>query len=49
MSYPIYRAESRERFEQMLREDARNEATTEFLPLNPKQWTRTCVMCWFMV
>ena len=36
MSYPIYRAESRERFEQMLREDARNEATTEFLPLNPE-------------
>ena len=36
MSYPIYRAESRERFEQMLWEDARNEATTEFLPLNPE-------------
>ena len=36
MSYPIYRAESRERFEQMMREDARNEATTEFLPLNPE-------------
>ena len=36
MSYPIYRAESRERFEQLLREDARNEATTEFLPLNPE-------------
>ena len=36
MSYPIYRAESRERFEQMLREDAHNEATNEFLPLNPE-------------
>ena len=36
MRYPIYRAESRERFEQLLREDARNEATTEFLPLNPE-------------
>ena len=35
MSYPIYRAESRERFEQLLRADARNEALTEFLPINP--------------
>ena len=36
MSYPIYRAESRERFEQMLREDARNEATTDPQPPNPE-------------
>ena len=35
MAYPIYRAESRERFEQLLRADARNEALTEFLPINP--------------
>ena len=35
MTYPIYRAESRERFEQLLRADARNEALTEFLPINP--------------
>ena len=32
MSYPIYRAESRERFEQLLREDNRNDFYTEFLP-----------------
>ncbi len=36
MSYPIYRAESRERFEQLLREDTRNEATTAPQPLNPE-------------
>ena len=35
MVYPIFRAESRERFETLLREDARNEAITEFLPINP--------------
>ena len=35
MAYPIFRAESRERFETLLREDARNEAITEFLPINP--------------
>ena len=35
MAYPIYRAESRERFEQLLRADARNDALTEFLPINP--------------
>ena len=35
MAYPIFRAESRERFEMLLREDARNEAITEFLPENP--------------
>ena len=35
MAFPIYRAESRERFETLLREDARNEAITEFLPVNP--------------
>ena len=34
MAYPIFRAESRERFETLLREDARNEAITEFLPIN---------------
>ena len=35
MSYPIYRAESRERFEQLLRADNRNDFYTEFLPVNP--------------
>ena len=35
MAYPIFRAESRERFETLLREDARNEAITEFLPISP--------------
>ena len=34
MSYPIYRAERRERFEQLLREDNRNDFYTEFLPAN---------------
>ena len=34
MAYPIFRAENRERFETLLREDARNEAITEFLPIN---------------
>ena len=32
MSYPIYRAESRERFAQLLREDNRNDLYTKFLP-----------------
>ena len=32
---PNLPAESRERFETLLREDARNEAITEFLPINP--------------
>ena len=35
MAYPIYRAESRERFEQLLRADNRNDFYTEFLPVNP--------------
>ena len=35
MSYPIYRAERRERFEQLLRADNRNDFYTEFLPVNP--------------
>ena len=35
MSYPIFRAESRERFETLLRADTRNEAINEFLPVNP--------------
>ena len=34
MSYPIYRAESRERFEHLLREDNRNDFYIEFLPAN---------------
>ena len=34
MSYPIYRAESQERFEQLLREDNRNDFYTEFLSVN---------------
>ena len=35
MAYPIYRAESQERFETLLRADTRNEAINEFLPVNP--------------
>src|SRR5699024_11378843 len=35
MAYPIFRAESRERFETLLREDARNEAISAILPINP--------------
>ena len=35
MAYPIFRAEGKERFETLLREDARNEAITVFLPINP--------------
>ena len=35
IAYPIYRAESRERFEQLLRADNRNDFYTEFLPVNP--------------
>ena len=35
MSYPIYRVESRERFETLLRADTRNEAINDFLPVNP--------------
>ena len=35
MSYPIYRAERQEQFEQLLRADNRNDFYTEFLPVNP--------------
>ena len=35
MSYPIYRAERQEQFEQLLRADNRNDFYTEFLPANP--------------
>jgi hypothetical protein len=35
MSYPIYRAEHQEQFEQLLRADNRNDFYTEFLPVNP--------------
>ena len=35
MSYPIYRTENRERFEQLLRADNRNSFYTGFLPVNP--------------
>ncbi len=45
MSYPIYRAESRERFEQLLREDNRNDFYTEFLPADLDTVDRTCGMC----
>ncbi len=34
MSYPIYRVERREQFEQLLQEDNRNDFYTEFLPAN---------------
>ena len=35
MAYPIFRAESQERFETLLRADTRNEAINDFLPVNP--------------
>ena len=35
MSYPIYRAERQEQFEQLLRADNRNDFYIEFLPANP--------------
>ncbi|MBM6925285.1 DEAD/DEAH box helicase family protein [Pseudoflavonifractor phocaeensis] len=35
MSYPIYRVERQEQFEQLLRADNRNDFYTEFLPVNP--------------
>ena len=35
MSYPIYRAERQEQFEQLLWADNRNDFYTEFLPANP--------------
>ena len=33
--YPIYRAERKEQFEQLLRADRRNAYYTEFLPIDP--------------
>ena len=35
MVYPIYRAERKEQFEQLLRADCRNAYYTEFLPVDP--------------
>lgn len=35
MVYPIYRAERKEQFEQLLRADLRNAYYTEFLPIDP--------------
>ncbi len=35
MVYPIYRAERKEQFEQLLRADRRNAYYTEFLPVDP--------------
>lgn len=35
MVYPIYRAERKEQFEQLLRADRRNAYYTEFLPTDP--------------
>ena len=35
MSYPIYRLEARESFEQSLRLDVRNDAITDFIPADP--------------
>ena len=37
MAYPIYRAESRERFERLLKEDLRNGAITEYLLADPER------------
>lgn len=35
VTYPVFRAESRERFEGLLRQDSRNGAVTEYLAPNP--------------
>ena len=45
MAYPIFRAESRERFEQLLKNDLRNGPITEFFPLTRRKRTRTCGKC----
>ena len=37
MTYPIFRAESRERFEQLLQNDLRNGPITEFLSADPEK------------
>ena len=37
MAYPIFRAESRERFEQLLKNDLRNSSITEFLSADPEK------------
>ena len=37
MAYPIFRAESRERFEQLLKNDLRNDPITEFLSADPEK------------
>ena len=37
MVYPVYRAESRERFERLLRQDSRNEAFVDFLADDPNK------------
>lgn len=37
MVYPIYRAERKEQFEQLLRADRRNAYYTEFLPIDPEK------------
>ena len=37
MDYPIFRAESRERFEQLLKNDLRNGPITEFLSADPEK------------
>ena len=37
MVYPIYRAERKEQFEQLLRADRRNAYYTEFLPIDPNK------------
>ena len=37
MAYPIFRAESRERFEQLLKNDLRNGPITEFLSAAPEK------------
>ena len=37
MAYPIFRSESRERFEQLLKNDLRNGPITEFLSTDPEK------------
>ena len=48
MVYPIYRAERKEQFEQLLRADRRNAYILSFFPLTRTMQIRTCGMYWPM-
>jgi adenine-specific DNA methylase len=39
LSYPIYRTESKEQFERAIRQDPRNSAITDFLPVDLEQFS----------